>query len=183
MPAGSAVWFANLKAMAALFSQQKELSFTLTFSDAKKLPKRTGVTEDARGNPYGYARLMVGGQQVGDNFSLTIATAPEKLKELTVKLPLADGQTTELWLYVSLPQAGQEPAEKIILPGNWSLLQQMMSACGEAENEKDAMWRVLVTTKDNKYLWLSLTFNQKLPEKDAWPSTDRWPGLAGNGRP
>lgn len=177
MPAGSAVWFANLKAMAGLFSQQKELSFTVTFSDAKKLPARAGVTEDARGNPYGYARLMVGGQQVGDNFSLTITPTPEKLKELTVKLPLADGQTTELWLYVSLPQAGQEPAEKIILPGNWSLLQQMMSACGEAEqNEKDPLaWRVLVTTKDNKYLWLNLTFSQKLPAKDAWPSTDRWP--------
>ena len=53
----------------------------------------------------------------------------------------------------------------------------MMTACGEAaQSEKDANnWRVLVTTKDNKYLWLSLTFSQKLPDRSAWPSTDSWP--------
>ncbi|HYE63426.1 MAG TPA: type VI secretion protein IcmF/TssM N-terminal domain-containing protein [Phycisphaerales bacterium] len=177
MPAGSAVWFANLKAMAGLFSQQKELSFTVTFSPVNKLPARSGVTDDARGNLYGYAKLVVGGQAAGEVFSLTIPSLPEKLKERSVKLPLVDGQATELWLYASEPQGNQEPAEKIILPGNWSLLQQMMSACGEAEqDDKDPQsWRVMVTTKDNKYLWLHLTFNQKLPAKDAWPSTDRWP--------
>jgi len=177
MPAGSGAWFAKLKAMAALFGQ-KELSFTVTYSDSRELPTRSDVKkEDVRGTPYGYASLRVGGNQVGEVFSLTLPTPPEKLKELTVKLPIADGQTTELWLYVSQPQPGQEPAEKIILPGNWSLLQQMMTACGEAaQNDKDAAnWRVLVTTKDNKYLWLSLTFNQKLPDRNSWPSTDSWP--------
>jgi GTP-binding protein EngB required for normal cell division len=171
-------WFGKLRNVARIMGQDKPLGVLVNYPTEYDRPRRVGLVDDVRDN-YRYAALRVGGLARGPVFSLLNPIDEARQKDLRIDLPLADGQTSEVYLYKQDPGLGgmDAPDAKIVLPGNWSLLRQMVIESGEAQrDEKTGLWKVLLTTPDGKmYLWLTLRFDQELPLPSEWPRVEQWP--------
>jgi hypothetical protein len=169
-------WFRKLKAVLRVMAGDKPLQIQVSCPQVDD-PGPTG-TEDVRFG-YKYAALRVGGLFRGDAFNLTIAVDPQRQKDIHVDVPLADGQTTEICLYVNIPDAGKldKYDARILLPGPWSLVRKITCDSEHAKrDEKTGEWRVLTLTEDGKrYLWVNLKFDQDLPLVSDWPHADQWP--------
>lgn len=171
-------WFSRLRAVVNVVGQDKPLGVMINYPVEYDRPRKPGLVDDVRDN-FRYAALRVGGLARGPVFSLINPIEEAKLKELRIELPLPDGQPSEVYLYKQDPGLGgmNQPDAKIVLPGNWSFLRQMLIESGEAQrDEKTGQWKVLLTTTDGSmYLWLTLTFDQELPLPSEWPRVEQWP--------
>ncbi|MDX2132094.1 MAG: type VI secretion protein IcmF/TssM N-terminal domain-containing protein [Planctomycetota bacterium] len=169
-------WFERVSEVADAVGKEKAFGVMVQHSRSQPPPARGGGP--AAADQFGYAKLFVGGQAVGEAFNLSQPLDAERARRLRIPVPLPAGQGAEIQLFKEDPATNPnaQPASTIPMPGVWSVLRSGLVEGGEYRANDGGGWRVVVSNGTH-YLWLDVTFDQdaRLPARDRWPTWSEWP--------